>query len=270
MRNDPKIKRLISKYGIEGYGWYCLILESISENITTASPMPELEETSDDLADFYHGNSAKIQEIVAFMSQTGLLEYNEVSNQVTCHKIYKLLEANQTRSEAIRQLIASYKSNNAQLPPPSETVTDKSERKEKKRKDQEEEKTVVGEQKNPWIFQEKWNSFKHLPEFKRIRGNVTTTELEAIRLACEPYSISEIERAISNYGIITANKQDYIFVPDYTTLISFLSKGVEVCSGDISRFIKNKHVKTESDKKPFIPRLNPEVEAMKREREQND
>jgi hypothetical protein len=268
MRHDPKIRRLISKFGIEGYGWYCLILESISETITTQNPMPELEETSADLADFYNGNSAKIDEIVAYMVTSGLLEYNEITNQITCHKIYKLLEANQTRSEAIRQLISSYKTNKGLPDKPSETVTDKSERKEKKRKEKEKNNGVL--EKMPWDFQEDWNHYKHLAQFKQIKGTVSTSDLEPIRLHCEPYTVEEIKQAINNYGLISQSWDDFEFVPKYPTLISFLSKGVEACSGDISRFKKKKSVSQPvvQNNRNQGPQINPkllEVEQMKRD-----
>ena len=62
MRHDVKIKRVISKYGLEGYGLYNLALESITESLSTASPLPDLQETCEDIAEFYNGNTAKINE----------------------------------------------------------------------------------------------------------------------------------------------------------------------------------------------------------------
>lgn len=109
MRHDIKIKRLISKYGLEGYGLYNLIIESIVENISTESPLPELSETCEDMAEFYNGNTAKINEIVAFMLNQGLFELNEITGRVLCGKVYKFLEQSQTRSKEIRDLIAQYK-----------------------------------------------------------------------------------------------------------------------------------------------------------------
>jgi len=110
MRNDSKIKRVINKYGIEGYGIYCIIIESIVENITTENPLPELSETCEDLAEFYNGNTAKINEIVNFMINQGLFELNEINGRVICSKVYKFLEQSQTRSEEIKRLIHSFKS----------------------------------------------------------------------------------------------------------------------------------------------------------------
>lgn len=125
MRNDKRIKKLIIKFGIEGYGWYNLILESITESLTTQKPLPELEETCEELALFYNGNTTTINEIVCWMINEGLFEINEINSRVTCHKIYKYLEASQTRSNEIRNMITQYKQENQkQLKLLSENVTD--------------------------------------------------------------------------------------------------------------------------------------------------
>lgn len=137
MRNDIKIKRLIAKYGLEGYGLYNLILESITESLTTDSPIPDLQETCEDIAEFYNGNTARINEIAAFMVGQGLIELDEISTRITCIKIYKYLEQSQTRSKQIREMIGSYKTNakisNCTDIVVSQTVCDKSERIEENR-----------------------------------------------------------------------------------------------------------------------------------------
>jgi hypothetical protein len=128
MRHDPRIKRLISRYGIEGYGLYNVILETIAERIDDQRPLPILQENCEDLADFYNGNTSRFNEIVSFMVNQGLFEVEEIEGKILCSKIYKFLESSQTRSEEIRRLIKSYK--NASEPTMidenilSETVSD--------------------------------------------------------------------------------------------------------------------------------------------------
>lgn len=109
MRADTKVRRLFAKYGLEGYGLYNLIIESIAGSIETENPLPFLEETCDDIATFYNGNSTRIDEMVRFMIKEGLLEVEETEKKIACYKIYGYLEQSQTRSEKIRQLIAAYK-----------------------------------------------------------------------------------------------------------------------------------------------------------------
>jgi hypothetical protein len=143
MRHDVKIKRLISKYGLEGYGLYVLILESIAEDISTESPMPLLQETCEDIAEFYNCNSAKVDEIVKYMVSQNLFSIETLSKKLACYKIYKYLEQSQTRSEKIRQLITAYKDRPEmqQIADMSQTVSDKSDRTEQNRTEEEQKKT---------------------------------------------------------------------------------------------------------------------------------
>lgn len=140
MRNDVRLKRVIAKYGLEGYGLYNLVVESITENIETDTPLPFLEETCEDIAEFYNGNSARIEEIMRYMIEQGLFSVETVEKRIACFKIYSYLEKSQTRSEAIRQLIESYKVRTDQLG--FETCPGLSETNliEEKRKDKEENK----------------------------------------------------------------------------------------------------------------------------------
>ena len=121
MRNDVKLRRVITRYGIEGYGLYNIILESITETLTTNSPMPDLQETCADLAQFYNGDTTRIDEMVSFMLHNGLFEVDEISRRITCKKIYKFLEASQIRSIEIREMITKYK-HLKELPEPSQNV----------------------------------------------------------------------------------------------------------------------------------------------------
>lgn len=124
MRNDVKIKRLISRYGIEGYGIYNLMLEAIAEKLETESPIPDLQETCADMADFYNGNTTLINEVANYMINQGLFELDEITGRMICSKIYKFLESSQTRSPQIRGMISAYKSGKTPELPPSVTVSD--------------------------------------------------------------------------------------------------------------------------------------------------
>ena len=111
MRHDPKIKRVISRFGLEGYGLYCLVLESITQSLSKESPLPVLEENCEDIADFYNGDTAKVNEMMAFMINQGLFNPDELTGQIICHKIYSFLDSAQTRSIEIREMIKNYKQN---------------------------------------------------------------------------------------------------------------------------------------------------------------
>lgn len=150
MRSDTKVRRLFAKYGIEGYGLYNLIIESIAGSIETENPLPFLEETCEDIASFYNGNSTRIDEMVRFMIQEGLLEVEETEKKIACYKIYGYLEQSQTRSEKIRQLIAAYKDkktilDNHKCLGLSETKVIEENRKEENRKEETPDKPALPE-----------------------------------------------------------------------------------------------------------------------------
>jgi hypothetical protein len=187
MRHDVKIRRLISRYGIEGYGLYCLILESIVEKLTTDSPSPDLQETCEDIADFYNGNTAKVNEIASFMVNQGLLEVDDVTTRITCHKVYKFLEQNQTRSEEIRKLISSYREGNYQstetVSRPSETkVIEKEKNKNRIRIEKKETRKAYGSEKNVYLSDEELE--KLYSEFSRT---LVDKKIEDMSLYCKTH-----------------------------------------------------------------------------------
>jgi hypothetical protein len=165
MRHDIKIKRVISKYGLEGYGLYNLTLESITESLSTDSPLPDLQETCEDIAEFYNGNTAKINEIMNFMINQGLFDLDEITGRIMCNKLYKFLDTSQTRSVELRAMITGYK---AALKQPNELIEDKSQtvsdghrqsntshdKSERIRRRKEEEKEIEKE------FNQFWESYK--------------------------------------------------------------------------------------------------------------
>lgn len=109
MRNDIKLKRVIAKYGLEGYGLYNLVVEVITEHVDTDNPMPFLEETCDDIAEFYNCNSTHVDEMMRYMIEQGLFSVETVEKKVACFKLYSFLEKSQTRSDKIKELIDAYK-----------------------------------------------------------------------------------------------------------------------------------------------------------------
>lgn len=130
MRHDVKIRRLINKHGAEGYAVYVFILESITDNLTTENPLPDLEDCSTDIAEYLKMDSVKIEEIMLFCMQQGLFEQCETSGRILCHKIYKFIEKSITRSDELRKMIDNY--NKGSCLELSETVSDKLDRTEDK------------------------------------------------------------------------------------------------------------------------------------------
>ena len=108
MRHDRRVRHVIKKYGIEGYGLYCLILEMISERLAPTDPSPELEDSYTDIAEDYNGDKDRIKKMIIFMVSEGLFEQNDTGH-VLCPKIYKYLQGSQTRSQYMKNLIKARK-----------------------------------------------------------------------------------------------------------------------------------------------------------------
>lgn len=131
MRNDVKIKRVIKRYGLKGYGLYNAIIESIAESLCSERPLPALEETAQDIAEQYNDDTVAINDIMAYMLKQGLFELDEITGRIICHKLYRFLDKSQTRSPEIRQMIENYKQNtikSIECPGQIKTVSDKSDR----------------------------------------------------------------------------------------------------------------------------------------------
>lgn len=109
MRYDVKMRRLIRRFGLEGYGLYNVIIESIVGGLSDESPIPDLEEESRDIAEYFGADTAKVEEIMWFCITEGLLEQDEMSGAIIAHKVYKFLQQNATSSIKIRDLIKNYK-----------------------------------------------------------------------------------------------------------------------------------------------------------------
>lgn len=105
MHDDPAIRRLITKHGMEGFGLYCLSLELITSRICNDRPLPNLDESPEDFEDFF--NCDKAGEILEYLVTKKLLKKNG-SGVIECPNIYKYFMTSQTKSPAIRGLIDKY------------------------------------------------------------------------------------------------------------------------------------------------------------------
>jgi len=111
MRHDIKIDRIIDQFGLEGYGLYCLILECISEKLTSQNPYPDLEETAADISRRYKIDIIKCEKIMLFCIDQNLFDQDEITGRLVCHKVYKFLDTSMTGSPELRKMILKYKKN---------------------------------------------------------------------------------------------------------------------------------------------------------------
>lgn len=147
MIDDPKIRRVVRKHGAEGYAVYNLILERITKRIEKESPLPDLEETSSDIAEYLRIDTVHVEEIMLTCLHEGLFEQDEMTGRILCTKVYKFLEQSTTRSAEIRALIDEYKAASEivrDCPRLSETVRDNHEEQKRREQKRREEKHDTG------------------------------------------------------------------------------------------------------------------------------
>ncbi len=109
MSADPKIKRAIRKYGMAAYGMYNIIIERISKNLTSNNPIPDFEETADDIASEFNMDIRLVNEIMSFLLNQGLFSLDEITGRILCHKIYKFIDKSQTTSKNILEMLNIYR-----------------------------------------------------------------------------------------------------------------------------------------------------------------
>jgi hypothetical protein len=174
LRHDVRIRRLINKYGIEGYGLYIAILESITSTLETDTPIPDLEENAQDMAEYFKMDTVKVEEIILFCMNQSLFEQDEITGRIICKKIYKFIEQSQTRSVELRNMITKFKGYKPEEL--SEIVLDKSEeenRKEKKRI----EYSIYGEFNNVKLTNEEFNKLVSMYSLKTIQDKIQDLSL---------------------------------------------------------------------------------------------
>lgn len=122
---DSKLRKVIMKYGTDGYAiyWHCLelIAGSVSENNVTF----ELEHDSEIIADTLKvkseqaGQSSvdRVQEIMRYMVSIGLFE--ESGGRITCFKLLKRLDSSMTSNSKMRAIIQDAKKSHDTIMIPS-------------------------------------------------------------------------------------------------------------------------------------------------------
>ena len=106
---DKKISRLINRYGLEGYGLYFAIVESIAFQLESTSPYPDLEEEAEDIAAFFRADTLKVAEMMKYMVDSDLLEWDGERRRVTCLKLLTHLDNTMSNNPEIKNILSSFK-----------------------------------------------------------------------------------------------------------------------------------------------------------------
>jgi hypothetical protein len=108
MRLDIKIKRLLDKYGIIGYGVYNYVLECIAFRLDPENPVPEIEENCNDLAKEMQIDTIKLEEIINFCIKEKLFEINPENNRIMCLKLLNHLDNTLSNNPEIKNILSNF------------------------------------------------------------------------------------------------------------------------------------------------------------------
>lgn len=105
---DMKLKKVLMRYGAEGYGlyWYCI--EQVCTDLEPRLTF-ELEHDSEILAHELKIDTLKVEEMMLYMVQLGLFEQSD--SVVTCFKLAAHLGDNLTRNPQLKAIIQQKKGN---------------------------------------------------------------------------------------------------------------------------------------------------------------
>jgi hypothetical protein len=109
MRYDKRIKRLIRKFGLKGYGLYNYILEGVAFNLDPQSPMPEIEENAHDLAQELGEDTIEIEEILKYCLTEELFQVNKDTGRVMCLKMLTHLDNTLSQNPEIKKILSNFK-----------------------------------------------------------------------------------------------------------------------------------------------------------------
>ncbi len=104
---DAKLRKVMIRYGAEGYAlyWYCL--ELIAGKVSAEDLTFELEHDAELIAHVLRIDPARVEEILAVMVELGLFE--ESDGRITCLKIARHLDERFARGEALKAIIREAK-----------------------------------------------------------------------------------------------------------------------------------------------------------------
>jgi len=108
-RYDTKVARLLKKHNLKGYGLYFLTIEFISSQLLPEKPIPDLEETIEDIAEFTGEDPEYIKEIYDYCIEQQLFEYNERLKRITCLKLLHHLDNTMSQNPEIKKILNNFK-----------------------------------------------------------------------------------------------------------------------------------------------------------------
>jgi len=237
---DARIKKLLLRYGTDGYAIYFHCLELIAGDISVDNITFELEHDAEVIADTLKvkgepGVSAidRVNIIMRYIVELGLFENS--NNIISCLKLARRLDQSMSGNPKMREIIKSSRHDGVM------TESCKIRLEENRLDETREEKRDIP---TPAQFNgsnrinmhiASWNGYENLPHFRFTSINMKPDDLGAALRTLGAYSDGEIFQAITNYSKIKGNIDMEAF-PVYPTFAGFMANGVEKYADDAKPF----------------------------------
>lgn len=101
---DPKLEKVLMKYGAEGYALYWLCLELIAGPIDKHNINFELEHDAEILAHRLRMDSVRVEEIMRYMGEIRLFEIEPTTQRITCLKLARRIENSIIKNPELKQI----------------------------------------------------------------------------------------------------------------------------------------------------------------------
>lgn len=125
---DPKIEKLLMRYGADGYALYFFCLELIAAPIDSKHINFELEHDAEYLSHRLHIDTRRVEEIMRFLLEQELFEVDEITRRITCLQLALRLEnsiiKNPELKKAQKKMAAKIARHKAKKNSPSRKIPD--------------------------------------------------------------------------------------------------------------------------------------------------
>ena len=101
---DPKLEKVLMRYGAEGYALYWLCIELIAAPIDKNNLNFDLEHDAEILAHRLKMDSVVVEKIMRFMVNLGLFEIDATTQRITCLKLANRIENSIIKNPELKQI----------------------------------------------------------------------------------------------------------------------------------------------------------------------
>jgi len=95
------------RYGVEGYGLYFYCVEIIAGNLATDNINFDLKHDAETIAYRLKMDTLRVEEIMKYMVQQGLFQFNDASGRIMCLGLLKRLDVSTSSNADFKKLVAN-------------------------------------------------------------------------------------------------------------------------------------------------------------------